>query len=185
MDLGDGDLPDSGACTDRATDGEQVQALFIRHTDLIRGFIRALLPDRVRADDVMQETFLTVVRKAADFDPASSFPKWACAIARYKVMEELRRMGKATGTLRPQVLEALAVNDAATRSDPRAERLETCLRRLPENLRRLVQLRYEEDHPPGEVAQRIGWTANSVYVGLSRARALLRECLESGERRRA
>ena len=46
-----------------------VQGLFLTHIDLVRGFIRALVRDRHLADDVLQETFLTVARKAADFEP--------------------------------------------------------------------------------------------------------------------
>jgi RNA polymerase sigma-70 factor (ECF subfamily) len=38
-------------------------------------------------------------------------------------------------------------------------------------------MRYREAHRPAEIAQRIGWTAESVYVALSRARAALRECV--------
>lgn len=158
---------------------ERVQALFIRHSDVIRGFIRGLLPDAVRADDVLQETFLTLTRKAGDFNPGTSFPKWACTVARYKVMEEQRAMGKACGLLSPEVMEALAVTEEAFARDPRLDRLSDCMGRLPDAMRRLLRLRYQDDHTPAEVADRTGWSANAVYVGLSRARALLRECLES------
>lgn len=158
---------------------EVVQGLFLRHFSLIRGFILGLLPDPVRADDVLQETFLTLTRKAADFDPASSFPKWACAVARYKVLEERRAMGRAGGLLGEQVIEALAVTEEAWNPDPRLERLERCIARLPEGMRRMLRLRYQEDHSPAEIAERTGWSANAVYVALSRTRLTLRKCLES------
>lgn len=158
---------------------ERVQSLFLHHSPLIRGFIRGLLPDAVRADDVLQETFLTITRKAAEFDPTTSFPKWACSVARFKVLEERRAMGKACGLLSPEAMEALAVTEEATVLDPRLDRLHQCLRKLPDSMRKLLRLRYEEDHTPAEVADRIGWSHNSVYVTLSRARAALRKCLEA------
>ena len=158
---------------------EQVQSLFVRHSDVIRGFIRSLLPDAVRADDVMQETFLTLTRKAGEFDPTTSFHKWACTVARYKVMEEQRAMGKACGMLSPEAMEALGVTEEAFSVDPRLESLGDCMAKLPDGMRRLLRLRYQDDHTPAEVADRVGWTPNAVYVGLSRARALLRECLDS------
>jgi RNA polymerase sigma-70 factor, ECF subfamily len=158
---------------------ERVQALFLRHSSLLRGFVRALLPDAVRADDVLQETFLTISRKAADFDPATSFPKWACAVARYKVMEERRRMGRASGLLSAEAMEALAVSEEAVSIDPRVEFLAGCMKQLPESMRRLIELRYRDDHTPAEVAERVGWSPNAVYVGLSRARGMLRDCLQS------
>ncbi len=154
-----------------------MQILFLRYSDVIRGFVRGLLPDRVRADDVLQETFLTLVRKAEDFDPQTNFPKWACTIARYKVMEERRAMGKTYGMLSTEAMEALAVSEGASHWDPRLDRLSECVKALPEGMRRLLRLRYQEDHTPAEVAARMGWTPASVYVALSRIRAQLKECI--------
>ena len=57
-----------------------VQKLFVEHFAVVRGFVLALLPDFARAEDVVQETFLTVTRKAAEF------PKWACAIAHFNLL---------------------------------------------------------------------------------------------------
>jgi RNA polymerase sigma-70 factor, ECF subfamily len=157
----------------------RVQALFLQHAGVIRGFIRALLPDRARADDVLQETFMLLTRKAADFDPATSFPKWACTVARYKVMEARRDMHRNTGVLSDEAIEALAASDEATSDDPRVERLRDCIDRLPPRLQELVKLRYDQDHLPGEIARRVSWTPEAVYVALSRARGLLRRCIES------
>lgn len=172
------DSPDSVSSPDVQS---LVQGLFIRHTDVIRGFIYGLLPDRVRTDDVLQETFLTVTRKAADFEPGTNFAKWACSIARYKVMEEQRAIRRSQRLLSPDVMEALAVTEEAYARDPRIDQLPDCLERLPEGMKRLLRLRYQEDHTPAEVAERVGWSSNAVYVGLSRARTLLRECLENGK----
>ncbi|MCP4193713.1 MAG: RNA polymerase subunit sigma-24, partial [Planctomycetaceae bacterium] len=50
---------------------EEVQLLFVRHENSIRAFVRALQPTLSDADDVMQETFLTVSRKASSFEPGT------------------------------------------------------------------------------------------------------------------
>jgi len=39
------------------------------------------------AEDVLQETFLTVTAKAASFAEGTNFIGWACTIARFKVLE--------------------------------------------------------------------------------------------------
>ncbi|QTN33860.1 hypothetical protein HZ994_16585 [Akkermansiaceae bacterium] len=93
-----------------------VQELFIEHSDLIRGFIRSLLADRTQADDVLQETFLTITRKAGAFEPGTSFPKWACAIARYKVMEAMRAVKRGGVLLSEEVIEAKASRCSVMRS---------------------------------------------------------------------
>jgi RNA polymerase sigma-70 factor (ECF subfamily) len=156
-----------------------VQMLFVQHTSALRGFILALLPDFSRVDDILQETFLTVTRKAAEFEPGSNFIGWACAIARFKVLEAGRNRGR-TQPLSGEVLDALCASEPEPeeRGEEKLRLLAECLQRLPPASRRAVELRYQQAHKPAEIARQIGWTAEAVYVALSRARAALRTCIE-------
>src|SRR5688500_12316524 len=85
-----------------------VNALFVQFGPEVRGYILALLPDMSRADDVFQETFLTVSRKAGDFRPGTNFLAWACAIARYKVLEALRKRPDSAQALSEEVIDSLS-----------------------------------------------------------------------------
>ena len=155
-----------------------VQKLFVEHFAVVRGFVLALLPDFARAEDVVQETFLTVTRKAAEFQAGTEFPKWACAIARYKVLEARRAAGRAGGELSDEMLHTLAECPAATQEELRVDLLKQCLGELAPQTRRAVDLRYEEDRSPAQIAAIFGWTAETAYSILSRARTFLRECIE-------
>ena len=155
-----------------------VQQLFVEHFAVVRGFVLALLPDFARAEDVVQETFLTVTRKAAEFQPGTEFPKWACAIARYKVLEARRAAGRAGGELSEEMLNTLAECPAATEENVRLDLLKQCLDELAPQTRRAMDLRYEEDRSPAQIAALCGWTAESASSILSRARTFLRECIE-------
>jgi RNA polymerase sigma-70 factor (ECF subfamily) len=156
---------------------DRVNALFVQYSSEVRGFILALLPDMSRADDVFQETFLTVTRKAADFRPGSNFLAWACTIARFKVKEAGRRRPDSP-QLSEEVLESLcAASPEPENEDQEMELLNECLEELHPHTRRAMELRYEQGHKPAEIAKRLGWTPESVYVVLSRARAALRECV--------
>ncbi|MGV3533007.1 MAG: sigma-70 family RNA polymerase sigma factor [Chthoniobacteraceae bacterium] len=154
-----------------------MQALFLTHMDIVRGFIRSLVPDRSLADDVLQETFLTVTRKAADFVPETNFVRWSCTVARYKVLEARRSSGRAGMLLSEEAIEALSVSEAAPAAGFRLELLRQCMEALTPAMRQVVDLRYQGDHKPGEIAARIGWTPEAVYVALSRARSALRACV--------
>jgi RNA polymerase sigma-70 factor, ECF subfamily len=83
----------------------QVQQLFVRHQAVLKAFVLELWSDFSEADDVMQEVFLVITRKAAEFQPESSFLSWARTIARFEVMAAWRR--KARTGLQPEALEAL------------------------------------------------------------------------------
>jgi RNA polymerase sigma-70 factor (ECF subfamily) len=156
-----------------------VQRLFVLNSMRLRGFIVALLPDLAQVDDVFQETFLTVTAKAETFDPERDFLAWACGIARLKVREAGRRAARQWRPLSEEVLEALAASEpAADAEDQRLALLADCLQQLAPQSRRIVDLCYQQGHKPAEIAQLVQWSAKSVYVALSRARAALRLCVE-------
>ena len=158
---------------------EEVHALFLQHSSELRGFIIAIMPDFSRVDDVFQETFLTVSRKSADFKLDTNFLAWACAIARFKVMEAARQQPRLSQPFSDEVLNALC----ATEPDPEPEEerlraLAECVAKLPTRTRRAFELRYQQAHKPPDIARLLGWTVASVYVVLSRARSELRVCVE-------
>lgn len=163
----------------RMTHQEEVHALFLHHSREIRRFILALVPDFSCADDVFQETFLTVSRKADDFQTGSNFLGWVCAIARFKVLEALRSCKGQNQMLSAEVIEALCAGEPSPESEEeKLQMLSRCIGDLPAKTRRVVELRYQQAHKPPEIARYLDWTVESVYVTLSRARSLLRHCLE-------
>jgi len=157
-----------------------VQMLFIQHTSQLRGFIISLMPDFGRVDDVLQETFLTVTKKAADFRPGSNFLGWVFTIARYKVLESGRKAAHGAQPLAPEVIESLcACAPEVEAEDERIKLLAECMTQLAPQARRAMELRYQQAHKPAEIAKILGWTPNSIYVALSRARDVLKECVET------
>jgi RNA polymerase sigma-70 factor, ECF subfamily len=152
-----------------------VQRLFIESQPALHVFVHALVPDFGRAQDVLQETFLAVTRKANDFSPGSNFMAWSSAIARYKVLESLRER-RFIG-LTPAAIEAVCNSEAAVSADPRIEVLAECIETLTAKTKQVVTLRYQEAHQPAEIARIIGWTPAAVYVALSRARRFLHDCV--------
>jgi RNA polymerase sigma-70 factor (ECF subfamily) len=154
----------------------RVQQLFVRHQGQLRAFVLAVWPDFARADDVLQEVFLTVTAKAADFREGSNFLAWSRAIAQRKVFEARRLARKPT--ISPDVLESLAAAcPEAWAEDRRLARLAECLNALPPRAQELVRLRYHREHSPPDIARLLGRTVNSVNVALAKARVALRECV--------
>ena len=84
----------------------RVQQLFVRHQGIVKAFILSLQPGFADAEDVLQETFLVVTRRAADFHEGTNFVAWACSIAQLKLFEA-RRNASAPG-LSEEALAPLA-----------------------------------------------------------------------------
>lgn len=158
-----------------------VQRLFLQHAARLRGFVLGLVPDRHVAEDIFQEVFLTVAAKAHDFEIGSNFLAWARAIARLKVLK-LRQEKSSAVLLRPEVLEviAAAAGDEDEMIETRRAALAECLERLAPRSREIVDLRYG-DSPlsPAEIAVKLRWSANAIYVALARARKFLFDCTQS------
>lgn len=157
-----------------------VQGLFVQFQPAIRGYILAMIPDFSSADDVMQETFLVVTRKAASFEIGTSFPAWVKSIARFKCLEAIRSKRNRFECLSDEVLEALGAECEGFRhdTDERLGHLRRCIDQLAPQARKSIDFRYRNDHLPPEIASLMGCTVQSVNVTLSRARAFLRDCVK-------
>ena len=84
----------------------RVQQLFVKHQLGLRAFILSLEPNFTDAEDLLQEVFLVITRKANEFQEGTNFFAWGCTIARFKLMELLRRRAKSQA-LSEEVIEAL------------------------------------------------------------------------------
>ncbi len=156
----------------------EVQALFLRWSAVLRGFILALVPDFNDAEDVFQEVFLTLTAKASDFKQGTNFLAWARAIARLKVLEHHQRKGRSSTSLGAGAVEAL-IASAPEFDDswgPRREALRSCLDEISPRVREIMELRYNANLPPPRIAARVSWSVGAVHVALARARKFLRDC---------
>jgi RNA polymerase sigma-70 factor, ECF subfamily len=156
-----------------------VQQLFVQHVVPLRGFLLGLTADFHRVDDLVQETFLSALEKAADFQEGTNFRAWIFAIGRFRLLSAIRDAVREPLIFDADVIERLAESapDFST-NEQRARHLQPCMERLAPQARRAMELLYQQAHPPREIAPVMGWTVNAVKVALSRARAVVRECIE-------
>lgn len=145
----------------------------------IYGGILALLPDRTAAQDILQETNLTLWHKAEDFEAGTSFLAWAGRIARYHVLNYRRKRGRERLVFDEQLFDELSARQAERAEDagPAAESLRACLKRLPEEQRQLVTQRYAPGGSVQQIAELRGQTVGAVSQALYRIRETLLNCL--------
>ena len=155
------------------------QRLFIEHVDEVKGFVASLVPDPELVEDVVQETFVAVTARAAHYDPKQSFKNWLFIVARDKLREVGERVEAEARPFADDVLEVMAASHKGFAMSPERMRfLDECIAMLAPQARRIVALRYQNSMKPRHVAKALGWTAGSVRVALSRARAAIRECVD-------
>ncbi len=148
-------------------------------------YARSLTGDDDAAWDVMQETWVAVLKRFRKLNDPAWFAAWACRIVRNKSADHCRRAVRrrklADGLTRRQeehTTTRAGSNDcAAGPSDAVAK----ALRRLPAEKRELLALKYGQDLNVVEIAVVLGIPAGTVKSRLHHAREQLRQILEGDE----
>ncbi|WP_437221912.1 sigma-70 family RNA polymerase sigma factor [Planctomicrobium sp. SH661] len=155
----------------------KVQQLFVKYQGQLFAFAVSLWPDFARAEDVIQEVFLTVTAKAHEFDPQTSFLAWGKAIVRLKLLE-FHRAAKRNQSSEAMLECLISSCPEDWAGEEKLAALTHCMAELAPRAREVILLRYRNEHGPSEIARRLARTVNSINVTLSKARVALRECLD-------
>ncbi|QNN23479.1 sigma-70 family RNA polymerase sigma factor [Planctomycetales bacterium ZRK34] len=145
----------------------------------IYAYIMSLLPDRAAAEDLLQETNLTLWRKADTFEPGTNFVAWACQIAQYKVMTHRRTMARDRHVFSEQTIQRLTQRLDADTTPANAQRdaLLACLNKLSTQQRDMLRQRYEPDGSVQRIARQLDRPVGSISQTLYRIRAMLADCI--------
>ena len=153
----------------QAGDREAFAELYERFTRMVHGIVLARIA-RTDVDDVVQDVFVTALRRLGDLREPAAFGGWLAAIARHRAADFARRSvpmdelpQDVASANDPGRLEALAILDT--------------VRSLPDAYRETLILRLVEGMTGAEIAERTGLTPASVRVNLHRGMKLLREKL--------
>jgi len=144
------------------------------------GYVFSLLGNHTRAADVVQETNLVLWRKVAEFQQDKPFLPWAFAIARFQVLAHLRDHKRDRCLLDNDLVERLSrdLEQQSERLDALRAGLRACLKLLPQEQRRLIELRYFNQRSIKNIAVEIGKTSGAIKVAMLRVRRTLAACIE-------
>jgi len=136
---------------------------------ILRAFLRgrlARVPDEV--EDLVQETLIAVHNQRHTYDAGQPVTAWAHAIARYKMIDFLRRRSIREAVQEP--LEDDADFLASTDEEAREARrdLAVLLGQLPDRHRLPIVLMKLEGLSVAEAAKRTGMSESAVKVGVHR-----------------
>lgn len=164
-----------------ARDEAALAQLYDRYRVIVFGLLMRILNNREEAEDVLQEVFLQVWRKADDFDETRGRPfTWLVTLGRSRGIDRLRTLAS-----RERVAEAGArevveqVSDAATDAFKSEQRglVNSALAQLPDEQKRPLMLAYFDGLTQSEIAARLGAPLGTVKTrmrtGLMRLRELL------------
>jgi RNA polymerase sigma-70 factor (ECF subfamily) len=162
--------------------GEALERLFHRYVRLVTGIAHRILNDRAEAEDVTQEVFLEIYRKAHLYAPSrGSFRVWLLQYVYHRTLRRkaiLRRRAAYCGEPIDGVDEPASDHRPGLTPDECRWVLNSLIERLPSRQRRTLELTCFEDLPLRDVAERlgvsVGCTRHYYYRGLARLQQWVR-----------
>ena len=154
---------------------EEVESVYRARVAVFRRVAAAIVGDRERARDAVQEAFALAVRERGSFRGDAPLEAWLWRIVLNAAATEQRR-----------AVRELPAGDLEGRRNGHAERADDEIRRalgrLPERQRLVLFLRYYADLDYRTIAEAAEITAGTVGATLNAAHAAMRRLLEEASR---
>lgn len=131
-------------------------------------------------DDIVQETLTHGWQQRHEFLEQSSFETWLMSIARHKIADFWRGRNRSRGADVARALERIdeaAIPEDLLKTAELRERVADAIDRLHDDYARVLTLRYLDDLPIREIAERLGETESAIESRLTRARDAFRKLL--------
>lgn len=152
----------------RAGDREAFARLYDAYGRMVHGILLSRVPYG-EVDDLVQDVFLTALRKIDTLRDDGSFGAWLAMITRNRAMDFHRRSRETTE------VEETHAQTRATQGE--AVEVLNLIKLLPEAYREPMILRFVEGMTGPEIAERTGLAPASVRVNIHRGMKMLREKL--------
>jgi RNA polymerase sigma-70 factor, ECF subfamily len=164
-----------------ARDEAALAQLYDQYRSILFGLLMRILNNREEAEDVLQEVFLQVWRRAADFDENRGRPfTWLVTLARSRGIDRLRSLASRERVAVAGAREASeATSDAASDAFKSEQRglVTTALAQLPDEQKRPLMLAYFDGLTQSEIAARLGAPLGTVKTRMRTGLTKLREML--------
>ncbi len=168
-------------------DRQALRALYDATATKLFGLALRITSRRDWAEDVVQESFVSIWHHAGDYRPALAAPMtWMTTIVRNRALDCLRRQAAARGGVAVDFDDDLAEwlpDEAAGPAElavasQQARALNACLERLEPSQRQAIALAYLRDLSHSELADRLRVPLGTVKSWIRRGLERLRICLE-------
>lgn len=173
-----------------ADDSDALGLLFRRYARLVWSIGRNILRNNEEADDLLQDVFLVLRRKASAFDSSKGTPRRLIVHISYQRALSRRRYLSSRHFYAAKELDeenpdhfpapAMALYDESLEAHVGRERLQRVLAELSAEQRETLRLYFVEGYTLEEIASQAGQSYGNVRHHYYRGLDKLRKCLKSG-----
>jgi RNA polymerase sigma-70 factor (ECF subfamily) len=148
-------------------------------------FVLKMTRDEREAEDVLQEGFAHIWRRAATYDAARSSPfTWAVMILRNKAIDRLRVRQRISRTIEKASTESSHIPEADNSAAGEAERrdegtlVRSALTQIPAEQRQAVEMAFFSGLTHEQIADKLGAPLGTIKARIRRGLLKLREFLQ-------
>ena len=158
-------------------------SLFESDRNRLYSYIYAYVMNHTAADDIFQETSMTLWREFEKFEPGTNFSKWANGIAFNRVRVYRRKNKKLSLGLSEELM--VSISETISKEDyseNRWDALQECRAHLREEDQQLYESFYVKNLKAQEVADQSGRSIFAIRKAVHKLRKKLFDCVDRKKR---
>ncbi|MBO4767341.1 MAG: sigma-70 family RNA polymerase sigma factor [Lachnospiraceae bacterium] len=162
-------------------DWEGLREIIDEYYDGLVAYLNRYLRNLDDAEDMAEETILTLTTRRPTFRGEASFKTWLYGIGRNQTCAYLRENHRTVVVSPEDLNETAATQESAMDGLVREENqklVRTAMERLPEEYWQILALRYYDEWSVSEIATAFGKSRHSVNGTLRRAKKALKQELK-------
>lgn len=163
-------------------DMDAFERLYHATSSKLFGIVLRILKNRAQSEDALQDIYVRIWQKAADFEPGrASIITWMSTIARNRAIDLVRRQKPEVDADDAEIetiaSEVSIFDEVVLASEVR--QLDLCMSGLEDDRQEMVKLAYLEGWSRAELAERFAQPVGTIKTWLHRSLRQLKECLGS------
>jgi RNA polymerase sigma-70 factor, ECF subfamily len=165
----------------RSTHKDSYIELLNENQSRLFAYLYAHVLNMADAEDLYQQVAMVLWEKFDQFTPGTDFGSWGIRVAELTIKNFLRGKRRSKVLFSDEVMQRIVERQSEITRETtaaRTEALQSCLSRLPQVDRQLVEQCYGGDYKIKEIAANEGRSAGAVYTALCRIRQALLACIE-------
>ncbi len=153
-----------------------MERIYTEYHGKVAGYIRARIRSEADAEDLCADVFEKIFRKYDEYDrEKAALGTWIFTITRNTLIDFFRR-NKPSEELDENLSDDTELDADLIRTETLSE-LAAALRRLPEQMRDIIVLRYYDGKPLTEIAKIMNLSYGAVKLRHQNAVAMLRQAM--------
>ena len=159
-------------------DQKSYETLLREVLPMVRGFVDSRVGFLQASDDITQEVMLALHKGRHSYDVKQKFDTWLFSIARYKIVDFLRKAKKTNGLLTDGDINQIPSKEKDEKREESIQLLRKAVAELPAHYREAIEATKFEGWSVEEASSKLGISQANVKARCSRGYRILFKKLE-------